>query len=160
MTKIILFFLIFNLNNAYAEPSIQLVKIYKSEHKLQLISEKRILHEFQIALGHDSNGHKKKEGDGKTPEGTYMLDYKKFKSGFYRAIHISYPNNTDIDNAKLRNTNPGGDIMIHGQKNGLGWLSLISQQFDWTRGCIALSNDDMGILFSLVSEGTTIKIFP
>jgi murein L,D-transpeptidase YafK len=98
------------------------------------------------------------EGDGRTPEGTYILDFKKPDSAFYKAIHISYPDFNDIASAKARGVNPGGQIMIHGQKNGLGWLSFISQRFDWTNGCVALSNADMEVLWSIVKQGTKVEI--
>jgi murein L,D-transpeptidase YafK len=157
-----LFFLIFLFcqNLAWAEPSVDLVRVLKSDHKLQLLAEGKVLHEFKIALGGNSKGHKQREGDGKTPEGIYTLDYKKSDSAFYRAIHISYPNSTDIASAKARGVSPGGSVMIHGQKNGLGWLSFISQHFDWTNGCIALDNSDMDIVWAVVREGTKIEIFP
>lgn len=147
-------------NYARAEPVVDLVRVLKSEHKLQLISEGKITREFHVALGGKPEGHKQQEGDGRTPEGIYTLDYKKSDSAFYRAIHISYPNNSDIAAAKSRGVNPGGAIMIHGQKNGLGWMSFISQGFDWTNGCIALTNSDMDIVWTEVREGTQIEIKP
>lgn len=157
-----LFFIavLFCQSMAWAEPLIERVRVLKSEHKLQLVSEGKIIREFKIALGANPKGHKQQEGDGKTPEGIYALDYKKSDSAFYRAIHISYPNSTDVASAKARNVSPGGQIMIHGQKNGFGWLAFISQRFDWTNGCVALSNDDMNIVWTLVREGTTIEIVP
>lgn len=145
---------------ALAEPSVELVRVLKSAHKLQLLSEGKVLHEFKIALGANPIGPKQHEGDKKTPEGTYTLDYKKPDSAFYKAIHISYPSTADVISAKARGENPGGQIMVHGQKNGLDWLSDISQSFDWTNGCIALNNRDMDTLWALVEEGTKIEIQP
>jgi murein L,D-transpeptidase YafK len=147
-------------NLVLAAPSVELVRVLKSEHKLQLIEKGKVTKEFNVALGGHPIGHKQEEGDGKTPEGIYMLDYKKLDSAFFRAIHISYPNSTDIASAKARGVNPGGAVMIHGQKNGLGWLSAVSQRFDWTNGCIALNNDDMESVFTAVNEGTKIEIIP
>jgi murein L,D-transpeptidase YafK len=143
-----------------AEPLAGLVRVFKSERKLQILSGEKVLHEFHIVLGSNPKGHKIQEGDEKTPEGTYILDYKKSDSAFYKAIHISYPNANDIVFAKRRGVNPGGQIMIHGQKNGLGWLSFINQRFDWTNGCVALSNADMDALWSIVKQGTTVEIRP
>lgn len=145
---------------ASAEPSIDLVRIIKSDHKLQLISSEKILYEFEIALGNHPKGHKMQEGDGKTPEGIYKLDYRKSDSAFYKAFHISYPNTNDIASVKARGVNPGGNIMIHGQKNGLGWLAFASQYFDWTNGCVALKNSDIDLIWELVKEGTTVEISP
>jgi murein L,D-transpeptidase YafK len=160
MPRIFFLALFFCQNLAWAEQSVELVRVLKSEHKLQLLSEGKVTHEFKVALGGNPTGHKQKEGDGKTPEGIYTLDYKKSDSAFYRAIHISYPNSSDISTAKTRGVNPSGSIMVHGQKNGLDWLSFISQCFDWTNGCIALNNTDMDILWAVVQEGAKIEINP
>lgn len=144
----------------WAEPAVTLVRIMKSDNKLQLLAGETLVREFHVVFGANPKGHKMQEGDERTPEGSYTLDYKKPDSAFYRAIHISYPNAKDIALAKSRGVKPGGDIMIHGQKNGLGWLSFISQRFNWTNGCVALPNKDMDIVWALVKEGTPIEILP
>jgi murein L,D-transpeptidase YafK len=145
---------------AWAAPAVELVRVLKSERKLQLISGGKIRNEFNVALGSNPKGPKQQEGDGRTPEGKYTLNYKKKNSGYFRAIHISYPNRADRKSAKARGVKPGGDIMIHGQKRMLGWMSPISQQFDWTKGCIALSDEDMEVVWKMVREGTKIEILP
>lgn len=147
-------------NTAWAKASIELVRVLKSEHKLQLIIKGKVTNEFKVALGSNPKGHKQQEGDGRTPEGKYTLNYKKNNSGYYKAIHISYPSRADVKAAKVRGVNPGGGIMIHGQKKMLGWMSPLSQQFDWTKGCIALSDEDMEIVWRSVKEGTKIEILP
>lgn len=116
--------------------------------------------EYSVVFGANPVGHKEKEGDEKTPEGKYTLDYKKEDSSFYKAIHISYPNEQDIAKAKENGVNPGGLIMIHGQKNGLEWLSPLSQLFNWTNGCIAVKNSDMDEIWKLIEAGTPIEIQP
>jgi murein L,D-transpeptidase YafK len=115
---------------AWSAPSVDRVRVSKSERKLQLVSSGKVLHEFPIALGSHSKGHKTQEGDGKTPEGVYTLDYKKADSAFHTAFHISYPNAQDVASARARGVSPGGRIMIHGQKNGFGWLGFVTQRFD------------------------------
>lgn len=145
---------------AAAEPSVDLVRVIKSERKLQLLSEGAVLYEFKVSLGSNPEGHKLQEGDEKTPEGLYRLDYKKADSSFYKAFHISYPNAQDLAAAKSRGLNPGNNIMIHGQKNGWGWLSSVSQDFDWTKGCIALRDSEIDIMWKLVREGTAVEISP
>jgi murein L,D-transpeptidase YafK len=142
------------------DPNIDLIRVLKSEHKLQALSSDKVLYEFNVALGKNPQGHKLKEGDGKTPEGNYLLDHKNDRSSFYKAFHISYPNSIDIATAKASGVEPGGQIMVHGQKNGFAWLSLITQRFDWTNGCIALDNSDMDTLWAVVKEGTRIEIRP
>lgn len=145
---------------AWAQKEIDLVRVLKAQHKLQLISQGKVQREFSIALGANPKGLKQKEGDKKTPEGLYRLDYKKSDSAFYKAIHISYPNAKDASTARELGILPGGQIMIHGQKNGLGWLAPISQRFDWTNGCVALSNADMDVVWTLVKTGTPIELLP
>ena len=142
--------------SAYAE--VDLVKVDKSESKMYLLNGKEIVKEYHVAFGANPQGHKQQEGDERTPEGEYTLDYKKENSSFYRAMHISYPNEADIENAKKLGVSPGGFIMVHGQRNGLGWLSLVSQNFNWTNGCIALTNSQMDEFMELVKVGTKIEI--
>ena len=136
------------------------VLVVKSESKLYLRKNGKTIKEYNVVFGANPKGHKHREGDEKTPEGNYILDYKKEDSSFYKAIHISYPNERDKQRSKKAGVNPGGFIMIHGQKNGLGWLSWISQRFNWTDGCIAVSNSDMDEIWGTVDVGTPIEIKP
>lgn len=107
--------------------AVDLVKVDKSKNKMFLLERSKIVKEYHVAFGGSPKGHKEQEGDQKTPEGIYTLDYKKEDSSFYRAMHISYPNLADLDNAKSKGVSAGGFIMVHGQKNRLGFLSSISQ---------------------------------
>jgi murein L,D-transpeptidase YafK len=50
--------------------------------------------------------------------------------------------------------------MIHGQKNGWGGLAWITQRFNWTDGCIAVTNSDMDEIWDRVDVGTPIEIKP
>lgn len=136
------------------------VLVVKSEARLYLKKNGRTLKKYRVAFGADPRGHKQKQGDERTPEGRYLLDYKKADSAFYKAIHISYPNARDRRRARAAGVDPGGQIMIHGQKNGLGWLSFISQHFNWTDGCIAVSNQTMDEIWEAVDAGTPIEIRP
>ena len=144
------------IHPAYAD--VDLVKVDKSENKMYLLEGDKIVKEYQVALGANPKGHKQQEGDEKTPEGRYVLDYIKEHSTFYRAMHISYPNDRDTAAAMARGVSPGGFIMVHGQRNGLGWLALVTQKFNWTSGCIALSNSEMDEFIELVDVGTAIEI--
>ena len=125
---------------------------------MYLLDSGKVVKEYNIALGGNPKGHKQQEGDQRTPEGIYTLDYIKEDSSFYRAMHISYPNKTDINNAKELGVSPGGFIMVHGQKNKLGWLAPIAQNFNWTNGCIAIKNSEMDEFLKLVKVGTKIQI--
>ena len=137
---------------------VDMVKVDKSENKMYLLEGKKVTRVYHVALGASPKGHKQKEGDKKTPEGKYTLDYKKKDSSFYRAMHISYPNARDQENARKLGVSPGGFIMVHGQKNWLGWLSFFTQNFNWTNGCIALTNTEMDEFMDLVKIGTPIQI--
>jgi murein L,D-transpeptidase YafK len=137
-----------------------LVVVRKSESRLYLEREGKEFASFKVALGGEQTGHKQEEGDERTPEGRYVLDSKNANSTFYRSIHISYPNAKDSAAAKARGASPGGLIMIHGQRNGLGWLAPLAQLFDWTDGCIALKNSDMDAVWNAVDVGTPIEIYP
>ena len=144
---------------AMAQP-VDRVYVDKSERQLYLMSAGKVLRQFRIALGDNPIGHKQQEGDERTPEGRYLLDYRKADSAYHRSIHISYPNGLDSEKARLLGVSPGGAIMIHGQRNGWGWLAPLTQQRDWTDGCIALSDADMDVVWDAVSEGTPIEIVP
>lgn len=111
-----------------------------------------------LHLGQSPKAIKSKKEIKKTPEGLYTLDYKKEDSSFYRAMHVSYPNQSDLENAKRKGVSAGGSIMVHGQKNRLSWFSNITQQLNWTNGCIALANSDMDEFMELVKVGTKIQI--
>ena len=111
-------------------------------------------------FGANPKGHKLQQGDERTPEGQYLLDYKNANSLYYKSIHISYPNERDRQEARRLGVDPGGDIMIHGQKNGYEGLSFLAQWFNWTNGCIALTNKDMDSVWEAVPPGTPIEIRP
>jgi len=137
---------------------IDLVKVDKSERKMYLLYQDKVIKEYSIALGDKPEGHKQQEGDEKTPEGSYTLDYIKEDSAYYRSMHISYPSQLDRDKADKLGIDPGGYIMVHGQKNMSGELSAFKKKYDWTDGCIAISNDEMDEFIALVSTGTPIHI--
>ncbi len=136
------------------------VVVHKSDRLILLLNNDKEIVRFTISLGGNPKDHKQQEGDQRTPEGKYVLDYKKLDSAFYKSIHVSYPNKADKDKAKKLGVSPGGFIMIHGQKNGLGWLSDITQLFDWTDGCIAVTNQEMDQIWEAVDAGTPITINP
>ena len=147
------------LPGAYAETA-DLVRVLKGERKMTLLQNGKTIREYRIALGRNPIGHKQQEGDKRTPEGTYKLDYKNPGSSFYKSIHITYPNRADKESARRRGVSPGGMIMIHGQPNGYAAAEAITQKTDWTDGCIAMRNRDMDEVWQLVPVGTTIEILP
>ncbi len=136
------------------------VVVHKLRHEMMLMRKDRIIKKFWIALSDRPDGTKKFEGDRRTPEGTYTLDYIKNNSNYYKAFHISYPNADDIANARALGRHPGGMIMVHGQPASKGNFEETVQRTDWTNGCIALLNPDLDLFLSLVDVGTPITINP
>ncbi|NOX79526.1 MAG: L,D-transpeptidase family protein [Deltaproteobacteria bacterium] len=145
---------------AFAIPQANLVMVKKSEAKLYLMKGGKVFREYHVVLGGHPKGPKQRQGDERTPEGRYILDYKNARSSFYKSIHISYPNKADRERARKAHVKPGGDIMIHGQKNGWRWLSFLSRHFNWTDGCIAVTNSEMDEIWDAVKIGTPIEILP
>jgi murein L,D-transpeptidase YafK len=136
------------------------ILILKSERKLQLLNSGKVLRTYKVALGPNPKGHKEREGDGRTPEGVYVIDYRNGKSQFYRALHVSYPNAADRAAARKRGVSLGGMIMIHGLGKQYGWLGSAHTARDWTLGCIAVTNEEINDIWNLVADGTPVEIRP
>jgi murein L,D-transpeptidase YafK len=136
------------------------VVVVKSERRLYLVRDNKVIGSYRIALGAQPIGHKVFEGDGRTPEGLYVLDRKYPASRFYRAIHISYPSALDIAESRKYGGRPGGLILIHGQpSNGPNGYHDY-RPWDWTAGCIAVSNAEMDEIWNATDEGIPIDILP
>ena len=136
------------------------VLVLKKERIMMLLKDGKVLKRFKIALGRQPNGRKYCQGDMKTPEGTYVLDRRNECSKYYKSLHISYPNSTDIAASRKRGVNPGRDIMIHGLPKGFEDLGDIHTARNWTKGCIAVSNAEIDEIWHLVPNGTPIEISP
>ena len=136
------------------------ILIEKKERRLTLFSKGKVLKAYQIALGGNPNGPKERQGDNKTPEGTYIIDSRNKDSRYHLSLHISYPNEKDKKRAKELGVSPGGDIMIHGIKNGFSWVGDLHAEVDWTKGCIAVTNEEIEEIDKLVPKGTIVEISP
>ena len=136
------------------------VLIEKKERRLTLLSEGEVIKTYKIALGGDPIGPKERQGDNKTPEGTYIIDGRNNNSEYHLSLRISYPNEKDKMRAKELGVSPGGDIMIHGIKNGLSWIGALHAGIDWTKGCIAVTDQEMEEIYKLVPDGTVVEIRP
>jgi murein L,D-transpeptidase YafK len=136
------------------------VVVTKSERKLQLLSKGEVVREYRVALGDAPTGHKLMEGDERTPEGDYLLDWRNPNSSYYKSIHISYPNSRDRMLAKTMGVQPGGMIMLHGQPNGIRSQAVRAEyaRRDWTNGCIAVQDREMDEIWRMVRDGTPISI--
>ena len=119
-----------------------------------------MLKQYRVSLGGSPVGAKTQEGDRKTPEGVYRIDYRKADSAFHRALHVSYPNYKDRARAAAAGVSPGGLIMIHGIRNGLGGLGRWHRLVDWTNGCIAVSDPEIEQIWAAVPDGTPVEIRP
>jgi murein L,D-transpeptidase YafK len=139
--------------------SVDKVLIEKSAHRLTLLFKGQPVRTYQVALGRAS-GPKERQGDNRTPEGVYQIDSRNAHSSFHRALHVSYPNAADQSRARAMGVEPGGDIMIHGIHNGLGWLGPLHRRIDWTKGCIAVTDSEIEEIWSLVGDGTPVEIRP
>ncbi len=157
---IILFLLIFPIVVLGQSPQADKILVEKSKRTLSLYSKNQLIKKYSIALGPNPEGHKTQEGDGKTPEGNYIIDSRNPNSAFHLSLHISYPNEQDLEQAKIKGVSPGGQIMIHGLPNGLGWIGFIQKFKDWTQGCIAVTNSQIEEIWKMVPDGTPIEIKP
>lgn len=139
-------------------PPIDHVVVRKAERVMQLYADGRLVHTITgIQLGDAPVGHKQFEGDEKTPEGRYTLDYGNPNSSYHLSLHVSYPNAADVAFAQAQGRSPGGLIFIHGQPND--W-PVGRVPGDWTDGCIAVSDEEIEALWEAVPDGTVIDILP
>jgi len=136
------------------------VVVIKKNRTLTLVSKGKELKTYKVALGGEPIGAKTREGDHKTPEGTYVLDRRNAQSRFYRSIHISYPSPEDRERAKRLGMSPGGDVFVHGLPNGFAWIGSAHRLKDWTDGCIAVTDEEMDEIWLAVPDGTPIEIKP
>ncbi|HEY2275850.1 MAG TPA: L,D-transpeptidase family protein [Steroidobacteraceae bacterium] len=137
-----------------------LLVVQKSARRLLLYSHGAVVRSYAISLGHNPVGPKRRAGDHRTPEGWYVIDQHNPDSAFHRSLHVSYPSVRDAARAHAAGDSPGGDVMIHGTRNGLGWLGRMRLAADWTDGCIAVTDAEMDELYALVPDGTPIDIQP
>jgi murein L,D-transpeptidase YafK len=138
----------------YNGPEVTQIQVHKADRKLYLFHNDRVLKSYDIGLGFDPVGHKQFEGDGKTPEGAYHISYKNPDSDYHLSLKISYPNAADIAFAEEAGKSPGGDIVIHGAP------TKRTNKRDWTWGCVAVTNREMEVIYSMVKPGTPIFILP
>ena len=136
------------------------VLIEKQAWRLTLFSNGEVIKTYPVALGGDPIGPKEREGDNKTPEGLYIIDSRNGNSGYHLSLHISYPNAEDKRRARELGVRPGGDIMIHGIKNGFSPVGASHADVDWTQGCIAVTDQEMEEIYKLVPNGTLVEITP
>ena len=136
------------------------VVVLKKEHTLQLLRQGKVVKTYKVALRGDPVGPKTRQGDHKTPEGVYVLDFRNAHSQFYKSIHISYPNEHDRAEARRHGVSPGGDVFVHGLPNGYGAVGAAHRLKDWTDGCVAVTDEELDEIWRAVPDGTPIEIRP
>ncbi|MBQ4823270.1 MULTISPECIES: L,D-transpeptidase family protein [unclassified Leisingera] len=146
--------------HSYDGPQVTSIVINKGARKLYLMHNEDILREYEVDLGFAPLGHKAFEGDGKTPEGTYVIDRRNPNSRYHLSVGISYPNGQDRANAHAQGKRPGGEIFIHGEPNNGKERKRAARVDDWTAGCIAVSNEEIEEIYAMVQDGTAIALRP
>lgn len=139
---------------SYSGPPITQIQVHKGARRLYLISEKDVVKTYRVALGNNPVGPKQSQGDGRTPEGTYLIDMQNPNSAYHLSLRISYPNAKDLAEATAAGRNPGGSIFIHGYGG-----RKVSRHSDWTAGCIAVSDAEIEEIYAMVRPGTPIFLF-
>lgn len=152
---------------AYNGPEVTSVVVNKGARRMYLLHNEEILKGYDLDLGFAPEGAKQFEGDGKTPEGTYLINRRNPRSAFHLSIGISYPNTRDIAFAQSQSKKPGGEIFIHGQPNPLRSSQKSKTKgrskakgADWTAGCIAVQNHEIEEIYAMVRDGTVITLRP
>lgn len=142
-------------SRSYDGPEVTQLRLYKGERRLFLDHGAKALADFDVGLGFAPEGHKQFEGDGRTPEGSYIIDRRNPESLFHLSIGISYPNAEDIAFAAEQGQSPGSDIFIHGgPRKGIDPVGVR----DWTAGCIATTDREIEAIYAMVRDGTPIQI--
>jgi murein L,D-transpeptidase YafK len=149
-----------NLRPLLSNVTADRVLVEKAARRLTLLRNGASLKTYRVALGRAPVGPKEQEGDQRTPEGIYLIDFHKEDSDYHLALHVSYPEKRDIDRAAAAGVPPGCDIMIHGIRNGKGWIGAFHRMTDWTAGCIAVTDFEIEEIWRAVPDGTTIEIRP
>jgi murein L,D-transpeptidase YafK len=143
-----------------ALPHADRIIIHKKERTMELMRAGQVIKTYKIALGGQPVGPKMRQGDHRTPEGVYVIDRRNAQSQFHRSLHISYPSASDRERAGKVGVSPGGDIFIHGLPNGYGFIGSAHRARDWTDGCIAVTDQEIEEVWTLVDNGTLVEIRP
>jgi murein L,D-transpeptidase YafK len=140
------------------DTKIDKIVVRKGDREMHVFSKGKLLKTYSVSLGRNPVGDKREEGDKRTPEGRYIIDSKNPGSGYHKNLGISYPNKEDKAVSRKDERNPGGEIKIHGLRNGQGFIGKFQRWTDWTAGCIAVTNEEIDELYIAVEIGTPIEI--
>lgn len=135
------------------------VLVIKKEKLLLLVRKGEVMKSYKVSIGRNP-GQRVRRGDNRTPEGIYTIDRRNPRSRYYKALHISYPNASDVRIARKLGVSTGEEVLIHGLPSGFEDLGASHADLNWTRGCIAVSNEEMDEIWQLVADGTPVNIVP
>jgi murein L,D-transpeptidase YafK len=135
------------------------ILVLKKDHRMELLAGGKVIRTYKVALGQGGLAPKEREGDGRTPEGHYTIEAK-YVNKYHKGLRISYPNAEDRKRAAKLGVSPGGSILIHGLPNGQGWIGAAHRLYDWTLGCIAVTDEEIDEIYKLVPLGTPVEIRP
>lgn len=136
------------------------IVVLKDKRLLELTLAGNVVASFPISLGEHPRRPKRREGDGRTPEGHYTIDWRSADTRYTRALHISYPEGRDRKHAEALHVEPGGAIFIHGLPRDYGPFDPPQWYRDWTDGCIAVGNAAIQKIWNAVPDGTPVDILP
>jgi murein L,D-transpeptidase YafK len=134
------------------------ILVFKADREMFLMRDGRPIRMYPISLGWEPEGDKQRQGDGRTPEGVFLIDRRNDQSRFHLSVGLDYPQPEDVERAAKRGWSPGGDIFIHGQPEGVEGAWRIPT--DWTAGCIALANVHMDEVWEVTPMGTVVEVLP
>ena len=134
------------------------ILIEKAARRLTVFRDGVTLRSYPVALGFAPEGDKLRQGDGRTPEGRFRIDRRNAESRFHLSLGLDYPQADDLIRASAGGYDPGGDIFIHGQPNA--FIGKATLRYDWTAGCIAVSNTEIEELWRVTRIGTEVEIRP
>jgi murein L,D-transpeptidase YafK len=136
------------------------ILILKKDHLMELLAGGKVIRTYKVALGQGGLAPKVRQGDARTPEGHYSIDAKYTATHYHKALHISYPDAEDRKRAAKLGVSPGGSILIHGLPNGQGYVGAAHRLYDWTLGCVAVTDEEIDEIWELVPVGTPVEIRP
>ncbi len=142
------------------QPKVDRILVLKKKHEMLLLDGEQIVKTYSVALGYGGLKAKQREGDHRTPEGIYEIDWRNPASRFHLSLHLSYPAEADKERARKRHVSPGGDIMIHGLGSEFSYLGVKQYLQDWTDGCIAVTDTEIEEIWKLVPDRTPVEIRP
>jgi murein L,D-transpeptidase YafK len=153
-------YLLFASTCVHAQTRADRIIVHKQARTMELMHAGHVLKTYKVALGGEPLGAKTRQGDHRTPEGVYAIDSRNAHSQFHRSLHISYPNVADKERARKLGVAPGGDIYIIGLPNGYGFIGAAHRARDWTDGCMAVTDQEIEEIWTLVDNGTPVEIRP